>query len=56
MAPIRNRCLPPSLEKLEFLTEKFLAAVLVRFIRIVHGRESLGDRAHLGTTCDRDLL
>ena len=56
MAPIRNRCLPPSLEKLEFLTESFLATVLVRFIRIVHGRGSLGDRAHLGTTCDRDLL
>lgn len=56
MAPIRNRCLPPSLEKLEFLTEKFLAAVLVRFIRIVHGRESLGDLAHLGTTCGRDPL
>ncbi len=56
MAPIRNRCLPPSLEKLEFLTERFLVAVLVRFIRIVHGRESLGDRAHLGTTCGRDLL
>ena len=56
MAPIRNRCLPPSLEKLEFLTEKFLAAVLVRFIRIVHGRESLADRSHLETTCGRDPL
>ena len=56
MAPIRNRCLPPSLEKLEFLNERFLVAVLVRFIRIVHGRESLADRSHLRTTCDRVLL
>ena len=56
MAPIRNRCLPPSLEKLEFLTDKFLAAVLVRFIHVVLGRESLGDRGHLETTCGRDPL
>ena len=56
MAPIRNRCLPASLEKLAFLIEKFLAAVLVRNFRIVHGRECVGDRAHLGTTCDRDQL
>lgn len=56
MAPIRNRCLPACLEKLEFLTEMFHAAVLFRYLRSVHGRECLGDRAHLGTTCDRDLL
>ena len=56
MAPIRNCCLPASLAKLEFLTEMFLAAVLVKSFRSVHGCECLGDQAHPETTCDRDLL